>query len=79
MDTGGVFFLGLAVTFLVLFFLPESRGRQTWAIFPAAVLGVMGLGFGLLSGSTARLIWPAVLILLGLFFIARAAMRRQTP
>jgi hypothetical protein len=76
-DSGGILFLGLAATFLILYLLPEGRGRQRWSIFPAAVLGLMGLGTGLLSGSVARLVWPAVLILLGLYFILRAGIGRR--
>jgi hypothetical protein len=76
-DSGGVFFLGLAATFLILYLLPEGQGRQRWAIFPAAALGLMGLGLGLLSGSAARFVWPAALILFGLYFVLRAAMGRR--
>ena len=78
LDTGTVFFLGLGTTFLILYLLPQGLGRQTWAIFPAASLGVVGLAIGLFSGSVARFVWPVFLILIGLFFIARAAMGRRT-
>ncbi len=77
MDSGGIFFLGLAATFLILYLLPVGRGHQRWAIFPAAVLGLMGLGIAVASGPAARLVWPAVLILFGLYFVLRAAIGRR--
>ena len=77
-DTGAIFFLGLGTTFLILYLLPQGLGRQTWAIFPAGGLGLVGLAIGLFSGSVARFVWPVLLILIGLFFIARAAMGRRT-
>ncbi len=34
-DAGWLFFLGLAATFGTLVALPEGRGKQRWAIYPA--------------------------------------------
>ena len=77
MDSGAVLFLGLAATFLVLALLPAGRGRQAWAIFPAAALGIMGLLMGAAFGSAARVFWPVALILVGLLFILRTGLGRR--
>jgi hypothetical protein len=79
LDSGALLFLGLAATFLVLALLPQGRGRQTWAVFPAAVLGIMGLLMGAAFGTTARVFWPIALILVGLLFILRTGRGRRLP
>jgi len=37
-EMGGVFFLGLGLTFVLLYFVPTPQGRMKWALIPAAVL-----------------------------------------
>jgi hypothetical protein len=74
-DTGGIFFIGLGLTFALVALLPSERAQMRWAWIPAGILLVMGL---LISASAASLmgyVGPAVLILAGLFFILRAAAR----
>ncbi len=68
-DTGGVFLIGLGLTFALLAILP--RLRMTWALIPAFVLAA--IGFIPLAGqfSIVNYIWPAVLILAGLFVLVR--------
>jgi len=68
---GGVFFVGLGLTFGLLYFVPTPHGRMKWALIPATVLVVMGVlttaaateGLGYLGG--------AVLILVGLYLLLR--------
>jgi hypothetical protein len=68
---GGAFFVGLGLTFGLLYLLPTPHGRMKWALIPAAVLVAMGVlitaattgGFAFLAG--------AVLILIGLYVIFR--------
>lgn len=65
-DGGAGFFLGLAITFLVVYALPDAR--QRWAIYPAgaaAVLAVVAFGFG------AEWIFPLVLLALGAYLLLR--------
>ena len=70
-QTGGILFLGLGLTFGVLYFLPTPHGRMKWAIFPAAVLVVMGvLVTAATTGSLAGL-GGAVLSLVGLYLLFR--------
>ena len=70
-ETGGIFFLGLAATFGLLYLLPTPQGRMNWAIIPAAVLFVIGLIVTVATSSLFRYIWPAALILVGLWLIYR--------
>lgn len=70
--TGGVFFLGLALTFLLV----ALAARMQWAYWPAAALGVLGvLGTASLM-DFANYIWAAALILGGGFLIVRYFMKR---
>ena len=60
-QTAGVFFFGLAITFLLVALL----ARMKWAYLPALVLGVMGiLGVASLL-DIANYVWAIALILIG--------------
>lgn len=76
LDMGGFFFLGLALTFLAVYFIPTAEGRMFWAIWPAAVLGIMGAAMTIGSLSLARFAWPVILILLGGVLIYRTTRPR---
>jgi hypothetical protein len=68
---GGVFLLGMGVTFFLLGVLPTTQGRMRWSFIPAAVLSLIGI---LLLSSAFEIfnyIWPTALILLGGYFILR--------
>jgi len=68
---GGIFFLGLGLTFGFLYILPTVEGRQRWAIFPAAILIIMGLLVMAVSTNVFSLIWPSLLIVAGLYLVWR--------
>ncbi|MEZ4863791.1 MAG: hypothetical protein R3C14_20885 [Caldilineaceae bacterium] len=71
-DAGGIFFLGLGTTFLVLALLPQHNGvRLTWAFIPAAVLLVMGLLIGTNWINYMSLVGPIALIIGGGYWIFR--------
>jgi len=75
---GGLFFLGLGVTFGLVYLLPTREGRMNWALIPAAVLLIFG---ALLIASEVQIIkyvGPAVLVLAGVYLVYRA-FRRQPP
>ena len=77
-DTGSLFFLGLAVTFLLVAVLPNPLGKMQWAYIPAGALALIGFLVG--GASTVGLsayVWPAVLILVGIFFIFGFFVRRE--
>jgi hypothetical protein len=74
--TGGVFFLGLGLTFGLVWLAPTPQGRQAWAVFPALGLLVFG---GLLATPFATLasyVGPAALVLGGLILIFRSLRPR---
>jgi len=75
-ETGGVFFLGLGLTFGLLSFVPTPEGRMKWALIPAAVLLVMGLLLGAAASPFLNYLWPVALILLGLYHIFRTLISR---
>lgn len=71
-DIGGGFFLGLGFTFLLVFLLPgASRSRNTWAIFPALALLLVGVLILTSAGEIINYIWPMIIIIMGLVLIVR--------
>jgi len=77
MATGGLFFLGLGLTFILVAVLPGGSSRS-WALIPGTVLLLFGALLGTpLRGLTAYL-WPAVLILLGGYFVLRFFINRPS-
>jgi hypothetical protein len=68
-DSGGVFFLGLALTFLLVALLANMR----WAYWPAGVLGVFGI-FLFFQSQIYLLSYvaAAALICVGVFIIVRS-------
>jgi hypothetical protein len=75
-ETGGVFFLGLGLTFGLLAVLPSPEGRMRWAFIPAAVLLIMGLVIAAAATEILNYLWPIALILVGLYLILRVARSR---
>lgn len=70
-ETGGFFFLGLGLTFLLVAVLASLQ----WAWIPGAVLLVMGVLIGTPFAGSFNYIWPAALILGGLLLILQFARR----
>ena len=67
----GIFFLGLSLTFGLVYLLPTQEGRMRWALIPAAILGAMGFIFLSLASPFAGWLWPALLILAGGYILLR--------
>jgi hypothetical protein len=77
-ESGGVLFLGLGLTFGLLAVLPTPEGRLTWAWIPGLALLIMGV---MVIGAAANLInflWPAALIVVGIFLVYRTLFARRT-
>ncbi len=72
-EIGGIFLLGLGATFGLLSWLPTPEGRMKWALIPATVLVVMGLLVTAAAEELIGYLWPAVLILSGLYLIWRVS------
>jgi hypothetical protein len=70
LETGGSFFLGLGLTFLLVAILPGGRSRP-WALIPGIILLLFGTLLGTPLIGLAQYLWPAILILLGIYLIFR--------
>lgn len=77
MASGGILFLGLSLTFLIVYLLPTPSGQQSWAVWPASILGIMGALIMSGSNGVVRYIWPAILIVIGAMLILRARRSRE--
>jgi hypothetical protein len=74
--SGGVFFGGIGLTFVLLGFLPTPQGQLRWAFIPGGVLLVMSLLVTLTLGSVLNYVWPVALIVAGLALVWRAVWPR---
>ena len=70
--SGGIFLLGLGITFALVAILPTSIGRMRWAWIPAGILGMIGLLILIAAEEYINYIWPSVLILVGIFYVGRS-------
>ena len=75
--TGGLFFLGLGLTFILVAVLPGGSGRS-WALIPGTVLLLFGALLGTPYQGFTNYLWPAVLILLGGYFVLRFFINRPS-
>ena len=75
-NAGGLLFIGLGLTFLVLYFLRVPGVRLFWAIYPAISLFVFGLFVAFEGEEVWNLVWPALIVLLGLYLIFGAFRRK---
>ncbi|GAB4480246.1 MAG: hypothetical protein OHK0031_01230 [Anaerolineales bacterium] len=78
-ESSGVFFLGLGLTFFGVALLPNPIADTRWAYIPGAVLLTMGASLGYAhSSGLLTYFWPAALIVAGLGLIAGFFLRRQS-
>jgi hypothetical protein len=77
MGTAGVFFLGLALTFAVVYFLTAGEQRQRWALIPAGILGVLGMLFLLSLGGLVTYVWAIALIAVGVYLLTRSRLLQR--
>ena len=75
--TGGLFFLGLGLTFILVAVLPGGSGRS-WALIPGTVLLLFGALLGTPYRGLTDYLWPAVLILLGGYLVLRFFLNRPS-
>jgi hypothetical protein len=73
---GGVFFLGLGLTFLLVAILPNPTGSMKWAWIPAGVLSLLGVIVFLASEELLIYILPLGLCIAGGILIWRAIRAR---
>jgi hypothetical protein len=72
----GVIFIGIGVTFGLLWLLPMAEGRQKWPIYVAVPTILLGVLFLLGFAALGAYIVPVVLILGGGLLLYRAFVRR---
>ncbi len=75
-ETGGMLFLGIGLTFALLALLPTPEGRMAWPIIPALVLLVVGALVTAAATELINYVWPAMLIIGGLYLLYRAVSSR---
>jgi hypothetical protein len=71
MDTGTIFFLGMGLTFLLVYLLPTPLGQMRWAIIPAVVMLVLAVIVGMQSYRGFQYLWPVALIVVGVYLVFR--------
>jgi hypothetical protein len=74
--SGGIFFLGLALTFGLLAILPVKDTNLHWAVWPAVALAVLGVLVMAFTAPALNFIWPIALIVAGLAVLAAALRPR---
>jgi uncharacterized membrane protein HdeD (DUF308 family) len=74
--SGGIFFLGLGITFAIVAILPNPVGQMRWAWIPAGILGIFGLILFGASEQYLNYVWPIALLLAGIYLIIRSLTRK---
>jgi hypothetical protein len=69
--TGGLFMLGMGATFALVYLLPTPAGQMRWAIYPASILGVIGVLILIAATQIFRVLGPLAIIAFGLYLILR--------
>lgn len=77
MAVGGVLFIGIALTFVLVAVLPNPSGRMSWAWIPALVMGVFGILLFASAEELLNYVWPTALILIGAFLILRGFLPKR--
>jgi hypothetical protein len=70
-------FLGMALTFGLVYLLPSPQGRMTWALIPAGILAMFGGAFMLAFTTAINYIVALVIILAGLYLLLQQLGGRQ--
>ncbi len=76
LETGGIFFLGLGITFGLVALVRVDGRRMSWPLIPAGILFLMGLLMMASAANLANYLWPLVVIAVGLFLLARSFKRQ---
>lgn len=75
METAGVFFIGLGLTFALVALLPGASLRMAWPWIPSGVLLTMGFLFIGSASQLATLVLPAAMIIGGAVLTIKAFLR----
>ncbi|HEX6033083.1 MAG TPA: hypothetical protein VFY83_01570 [Anaerolineales bacterium] len=77
METGGLFFLGLGLTFVLVATLPGEKDVRSWALIPGVILLLFGALLATPFRGITEYLWPAILIVLGGYFVLRFFTNRS--
>jgi hypothetical protein len=77
MASGGIFFLGLGLTFAIIALLPTTGGHMNWAWIPAGILGLMGILILVAAENLINYLWPSALIFAGILLISRSLWKKN--
>ena len=73
--SGGVFFIGLGLTFVLVGLLPSPQGKMGWAFIPAAILLLLGIFLIAALTALTNYVWALALIAVGVWLLLRALRR----
>ena len=78
-DGGAFFFLGLAATFVAVWYRSLDRRRYSWALIVAAVLGAIGclILIGSLMGAFLKFAIPVGMILIGVYALTEGRVFKR--
>jgi hypothetical protein len=76
MVVGGLLFLGMAATFMLVYFL-TGETRQRWALIPAGILGAIGVLLMLSLGGIVNYVWAFALIAVGVYLLTRSKLLQR--
>lgn len=76
-DEGGLLFIGIGLTFLVLTQINVAGERLTWAIYPAIPLILFGIFVAFGRSASWNVVWPVLIIVFGLYFLVDAMRKRS--
>lgn len=74
--SGIIFFLGLALTFGLVYILPKPTGKLKWALYPSGILLLIGVLIALGAANLMDYLLPLVLLIVGGYVIYRS-MRKK--
>jgi hypothetical protein len=78
LETVGIFFLGMGLTFGLVATLPNPQGEMRWAWIPAGILLLMGVIFMAAAGELLMYLWPLALIIAGGVLLIRSFRGRRS-
>jgi hypothetical protein len=68
----GIMFLGLALTFALVYLLPGRADERRWALIPAGILALVGVFIMLTWGGLINYVWAIALIVVGIWVLFRS-------